>query len=403
MLYIATTREQAKRIMFKDVLKVISRNFKLTLGFNHTTLEVTFPNGSMIYLMGMDSKPEEMEKALGQKYRKVYIDEAGSWKQDLEHLVHSVLEPACADLEGSICMMGSPVSNTKSYFFQLTNRPELHLGWSSKKWTWDDNPHVRIQMQKQIDRKVAVNPRIVETAAFKQMYLGQWVIDPGNLVYKFNGDRNKIDALPKEHNYHYVLGLDLGFTDETAFVISAYSPSDKNMYIVEVIKRAGLDITGVAEYLTRLRHQYDPFKYIVDGASRQAVEELRNRWHFPLESSDKTGKADVIEIMNADFVMGRIKLLPGAESLELEYADLVWDQQSKKREEHPGCSNHASDGALYSWRMCYHYLSQDAIKKPTRNSSEEMDIWWERQASLGSKTVTEDFAKRDFGKDYGFH
>src|SRR5437660_4718829 len=49
-LYIGLTRESAKRIMWKDVLKAINRRHKLGIRFNESELSAKFPNGSVIYL-----------------------------------------------------------------------------------------------------------------------------------------------------------------------------------------------------------------------------------------------------------------------------------------------------------------------------------------------------------------
>lgn len=411
-LYIATTREQARRIMLKDVLAEINRKYGLGMKVNLTTLTITFPNESIIYLMGLDSKPEEMEKALGQKYRLVLIDEGGSWKQDQRQMVHSVLQPACADYGGTIAILGSPVNNTKSYFYDITGRnmmdPQSPKGWKVHRWSWKNNPHVNVAVQKQIDEMIEANPLIVETPAFKQMYLNQWIIDPGALVYKYNEDLNDVSELPKENRYHYVLGLDLGYDDDTAIVISAFSSYDPTMYLVEIFKQRGMDISAVAEVLARFKQKYNPFKWIVDGAAKQAVMELKNRFGFPLQASDKHGKYEIIQIMNNDFLMGRIKLLmPACEALKEEYQNLVWDEKSRndprlKIIENSACPNHGADAALYSWRMCSHYASQTELKKPKPGTEEAMEEWWEAEAARATKKKNEDWLKNDIGDKYGF-
>lgn len=403
ILYIAPTREQAKRIIIKDVLKVINRKYCLDMRFNRTTMECTFPNGSVIYIMGLDDGPEEMDKALGQKYRLVVIDEGGSWKQDQEKMIEEILEPACADLDGTICMLGMPTSYSRTLFYRITSKPENFKAWSCHKWTWKENPYVRVNMQKLIDRKIAANPRVVETPSFRRMYNGEWVIDAGSLVYKYDVLINSAFCLPQQHEYQYLLGLDLGWSNSTSITIGAYSVNDPFMYFVEVLKKPELDITAVAEFLAFYKQKYNPIKWVVDGASRQAVEELRQRHHFPLEAADKMGKADIIEIMNADYKLGKIKLLPAAEALAEEYGALVWDPTSKKKEEHPACENDAADGALYVWRLCYHYLSEPATKTPLPGSRDEIEAWWEKQAREAQSAKNRDFAIRDFGKDYGFH
>lgn len=402
VLYMATTRESAKKIILKDIIKVIDKKHNLNCKFNHSTLEVLFPNGSTIYIVGLDSSPEEMEKALGLKYKLCVIDEAGSWRQDQEELVHSVLEPACADEEGVICMLGTPKNFTRTYFFRITFRGGLP-GWSYHEWTYKENPHTREQVKKVVARLIAINPRVIETPAFRQMYLAEWVVENNKLCYRFEKGRNQALSLPTGHTWFHVLGLDLGFNDATSFVISAYSPTCPEMYIVKVVKQKALDVTGVAQYLAGFDHEYRPVRWIVDGASKQAVEELRNRHSFPLVPADKHGKADFIEIMNADFIMGKIKLLPAASPLEEEYENLIWDDKSKKREEHPGCENNAADSALYSWRECFHHRASPPKPRVIPGSEEEMDLEADREAMVEKRDKKRDFAMRDFGKDYGYH
>lgn len=409
MMYITGTREQAKRIMFKDVLKALNRRFDLGLKFNHTSLEVLFPNGSILYLIGTDSSPEEAEKALGQKYKLVIIDEAGSWKNDQEHLVHSVLEPACADLEGTICMIGSPQNHTRSYFFRVTyygyGDPKYVHGWSRHEWTWNENPHTRRQMSELIERLLAGNPRVKETPIFRQMYLNQWVVDDSAKVYKFEDKRNVCAALPPDHTWRYVLGLDLGYEDPTAIVIIATSETCNTAYIVDVFKREKLDLTAVASALEVFRHKYNPVFWVVDNAAKQAVEELKNRFHFPLIPADKQGKFDIIQIMNNDFITGRIQVLESeAAPLIEEYSNLIWDEKSVVKVEHPGCENHAADAALYAWRKCFHYAYAPQAPKPRKGSEEEMEAWWDKQAAIGAKRQKDmgydDFVSIDFKEEY---
>ena len=72
-LYIGLSRESAKRIMWKDVLKAINRQHKLAIRFNESELSARFPNGPVIYLVGPDSNEDERQKLLGQKFVLVVI------------------------------------------------------------------------------------------------------------------------------------------------------------------------------------------------------------------------------------------------------------------------------------------------------------------------------------------
>ena len=413
-LYIATTRVQAQRILLKDILNKINRKFRIGMVVNLTQLSVTFPNGSVIYLLGLDSKPDEMEKALGQKYRLIIIDEGGSWRQDQKHMIHSVLEPACADLEGTICMIGSPVASLRSYFYDITgreitdkNRSPEAKGWSIHRWTWKDNPYVREAMEKQIARMVDLNPLVLETPGFQNMYCNKWVVDLSRRVYKFDENRNTVTQLPTHLNYNFCVTVDLGYDDDTAIVASAYSEYDPNMYIVEVFKKKKMDLTETAFEMEKFRQKYKPFKWVVDGAAKQAVEEIRKRFGFPLQPADKHGKEDMISIMNNDFIAGRIKLVEGEATRELqkEYENLVWDEKSQpgKRVENSACANHAADASLYGWRMCYHYASTDLQELPPEASDAGMLLWWKKEALRLQSKDGQDFVKNDFGNEYEGH
>jgi hypothetical protein len=123
-------------------------------------------------------------------------------------------------------------------------------------------------------------------------------------------------------------------------------------------KKAHCDITEVADQTKRLMGRFDFDRIIIDNANKQAVEEIRRRHDIPLTPAEKAGKADFIEIMNGDFISGNIKLhRKGAAPLIEEYGQLIWDERSPRREEHPAAENHCADSMLYSWRHCYQYLS----------------------------------------------
>ena len=62
VLFIGLTRASAKAIIWKDILRVINRRHKIGAQFNKTDLTMTFPNGSLISVSGVDADEEEMNK-----------------------------------------------------------------------------------------------------------------------------------------------------------------------------------------------------------------------------------------------------------------------------------------------------------------------------------------------------
>lgn len=377
-LYLALTRDSAKNIMWDDVIKRLNTDLNLNCKFNETELSLRIPsNDSRIRLAGADASKQEMEKFLGGKYRCVIIDEAGSFRQDMRKLVYENLEPAVADWEGWIGMIGTPTEITKSLFFDICNGTEA--GWSLHRWTTANNPYMATKWAKKIEFLISTNPRIVETPAFKRMYLNQWVIDTDSLVYRYEHERNAITELPKGELL-YVLGVDLGFNDSSSFSLVGFKEYDRNLYVRMIQKERGMIIKQVADRIEWFQRNYPLLSIEIDGANKQAVEEMRQRYDLNLSAADKTGKADFIGIMNSDFQIGQIKVLqPDCKDLTTEYASLIWDEKKKpKKVEHPNCENHAADATLYAWRKCYNYRAQKKPIPPTE--AEKVEQWFEDQA-----------------------
>lgn len=414
-LFIALTRDSAEKILWKDVLKVINREWKLGAVFNESKLRMTLPNGSVIYLLGADADETERQKLLGQKYAEVCIDEGASYSIDLRHLVYAILKPAVADYRGVISLIGTPGNLKTGLFFELTQGQDPRqpgtwttLGWKGHRWSAFQNPHMRQKWEEEIAELIAGNPLIVETPIFQQHYYGVWVIDTDALVYRYAEGRNDFISLPVVNGaggWHWVLAIDLGFNDACAFTVLAYHDDLRCLFVLSSHKKTQLDITATAEEAARIKRIYPVDVTVIDGANKQAVAELNNRHGMEAVPADKREKAEFIDIMNGEFIMGLIKLGPDAQALKDEYKALVWDEKAltrRKREEHPNCANHSADTALYGWRWCYQWLWVEPEKsKPKRGTPEaaaaevieqqqQQDEYWDEVAAANRHRREED-------------
>lgn len=341
VLYINHTRLECKRIMWENIIKPVNDKLKLGGDPNEAELTLRLPNKSKVYLLGADAKPDEMKKFLGGKYRRVVIDEAASYKINLEKMVEEYLWPALNDFWGDLLMVGTPDQLTGTYFHRITEGEVS--GWSVHKWSGADNPYIRENWLKDIAELKQRNPKIESTPSFKRMYLGQWVIDTDKLVYKYNPKLNLIDKLPgSRKDYIYQLSVDLGYEDDTAFTIGAYNVKDRNLYIIDTFKKRHMIISDVAKQIKRYQKRYPLPFVIVDGANKQAVKELEIRYGIAMKPADKTGKSDFIEMLNADLMQGYIKLIEDTtKPLVQEMEKLIWDESKlPKRVEHEACANH---------------------------------------------------------------
>jgi phage terminase large subunit len=390
-LFIGLTRASAKAIIWKDILRILDRKHNLQARANQTDLTMTLPNGSVIAVTGVDADEEEMNKLLGRKYRVVCIDEASMYTVDVRNLVYGVLGPAMTDpnaggQRGTICLMGTASDFPRGLFYDVTTGAEP--GWKTFQWTAHDNPHVAKQWQEALEEIRVNRPLYMETPQFRQWYLNQWVVDEDKLVYRFNTDRNLIKAvtLPRltPEGWAYVLGVDTGWEDDNAFVLTAYHVNDPHCYVLKTYAQKKLTFDQVAAKIQEYMADpvYAPHKVFIDGANKQGVESMRQRSNIPFEYADKQDKATFIELCNADLVQGKIKVLdtPDNRTLWQEMASLVWVTDGDKikfpKKEHPALPNHRCDAFLYAWRNGYHYHSAPAeVKIPVGSKA-----WYEKQA-----------------------
>jgi hypothetical protein len=396
-LALGLTRESIKSILWKDCLHFLDNRFKLNARFNLTELTMTLPNGSIIRLTGVDADERESTKLLGGKYRLVCVDEGSMYTIDLRNLIYGILKPAMTDpnaggQRGTIAMMGTSSNFTRGLFYDVAIG--LEPGWSVHTWSAHDNPFIAKQWQEELDEIAAQRPLYMETPQFKQWYLNQWVVDEEKLCYKFNEKKNIYSERPplSHDSWTYVLGIDLGWEDETAFVLTAFHANDPHLYVVDCYAKKFMTLpmveAKIKEYMADT--EKSPSRIIIDGAAKQSIETMRTRTSIPFEFADKLGKESFIELLNSDLIQEKIKIHKNCTNLINELMSLVWMTEGDKikfpKKENPSLPNHLCDALLYNWRMCYHYHSEPKAKVIPIGSPEwyqkQSESIWEREREM---------------------
>jgi phage terminase large subunit len=323
--------------------------------------------------------------------------------------VYGILKPAVADPNskgerGTICMMGTSSNFTKGLFYDLTTGKEP--GWSLHTWTAHDNPYVKDQWQEELNEIDTTRPLFKETPLYKQWYLNQWVVDTDKLVYKFNDQRNVFISRPDTLNpnsWTYVLGVDLGFEDDSAFVLCAFHDNEKTLFAVNTFNKKGMDLTDVANKIKEFQANYPVAKVIIDGANKQGVEEMQRRHGVPLTPSEKQDKVTFIELLNAELIQGYVKIHKNSTNLINELMGLVWQTEGDTiklpKKEHPSLPNHLCDALLYAWRYCYSYMAEPVVKKPIMGTkawhdAENAKMWEQEREKLEEEYRTEVFTDK---------
>ena len=238
VLLVGLTRSSAKGIFWKDILKEINSKFDLGMVFNLTELTATLPNGSIIYIAGIDDNEELMNLWVGRKYRWVGIDEGSLYTINVRHFIYDILKPAMADQRGTIAIAGTSSNFTQGLFYDITNGKEQ--GWSLWRWSTHDNPFMAANWALELEEIRTQRPLYMETPQYRQWYLNEWVVETDKLVYKFNPDRNLYTDLPYpgSKGWTFNLGVDTGWEDDNAFVLSGYHENDTTLYVIKIYKKS---------------------------------------------------------------------------------------------------------------------------------------------------------------------
>lgn len=352
---------QAAEVFWKTLVE-LNDMFKLNIRFHHTLKRATLPNQSVICLMSADTV-EAADKIRGGRYPGAIIDEAGTYRNRiLEYLIYEALQPALLDHNGVLVLAGTPNATCDGPFYKAVHSDQ----WAHFRWTMLDNPRLPLD-QSGMSEAQAYQWRVDWLANHKlqngwsddnprllREWYGLWVTNNEELVYSGYQKTNNC-AAPDTNagRWYYVLGIDLGFNEPSAFVVLAFNDEEPHIYVLESYEEAGLIPSAVAAHVERLRNRYNFMSIVADtgGYGKGVVEEMRQRFNIPIEAAKKKDKMGHIAIMNGDFLNGTIKVVASRNR------DLIsdWLRLPKNDEgtgEHPGFANHLPDAALYGYRKC---------------------------------------------------
>lgn len=417
--YIALTGKKARKEIWPD-LKRVCRAYDVPALFNEVTLTCRIGN-STINLDGCDNAGD-VEKYRGSDggYDLVIIDESKSYEPNMfRELVYDVIGPALADRMGALLIIGTPGRTLAGPFYEITNvhattiskkddsilhatsRPYaerddstwqgVDFEWSFHRWYTKDNvakPHIWLEQLATKKR----NQWTDEDPVWRREYQGEWVADDTGYVYRYAQGRNDwhVDeqsanewGLPADHEWRLLLGCDLGYDDDFAIVVCAWSETSPDFYFIDEFSRAGLVPDQWVEKIKEFQEKYGSFDVMVGdrGALGKAIlANMEQRDGLTIEPADKHEKRDYQELLNSDLLSGRAKVKKGMK-LARQMASLQWKPDGKT-EDKESSPKDLCDAALYVWRYCYHHYSKP---KQTPRHKQEAESIREREADRRRK------------------
>lgn len=398
--YITLTREDAKNIIH-PAFRELDTQFGIGIRFRENNGDVVFPNGSKVILRGAGTN-RETEKLRGPKYPMAAVDEAQGFSASLYRLVDEILEPATLDYNGQILVTGTPNAACAGPFHEIVQ--ERSLGWKAHKWTLLENPYIP-HAKKWLEELRSRRGWDVTHPSYLREYCGVWIRDAEGLVYEFRAAINARATFDTAEatDWEYVLGIDLGFNDPTAFVVVAYSHDLEKAIVVESYKESELIPSAVAAHVEGLTRKYKFVKIVADtgGFGKGYVEEMKRKFGIPVVAAKKTDKHAYVALMNGDFRTGILGIQESNnKDLISELQLLQWDVESLTRGvmkiDGARFEDHLSDALLYAWRECLHHgaeWQENPPKVGTREhwEREEKEIWESELRKRKNPTEKEPF------------
>lgn len=392
-LYITSSRSNAKKIIWDEVLK-FNRIHDLGGVPNLSELKLSFPNGSVVRLEGAKDE-QEIDKIRGQlpPVKKAFIDEAQSIRDSvLIKLVDDVLEAALLDYDGSLIVIGTPGAIKTGYFYRMCHNldengePLEDSPWTIHAWTFFDNPFIVKKSKKThielLNRVLNRRGVTIEHPSIQREYFGKWISDTESLLIQYRADRNHFDSLPHypgADKWSYILGIDLGFDDADALAVLAWHEKDPTTYLIEehVVPQQG--ITELVKQIEDLRKRYPFSKMVIDqgGLGKKIAEELRRRHQIPVVAAEKQRKMENLAFLNDALRTKRFKAKRNSKFAQDSYLVEIDKDKSKPDKIKVSDKYHSDiiDAVLYAFKESPAFAYQEPEKKPIKGSKE----WAEAQ------------------------
>jgi hypothetical protein len=380
MLYITLSRKNAKRLVWPEFKKL---NVKFSLGgvVNESDLSITYPNGSVLYVLGASDRTS-IEDFRGLPIKKVYLDESQSFPSYIEQLVDDVIGPALLDHDGQLILIGTPGPIPNGYFFDLTK----NASWSHHSWSFFDNHRLPflakgLTHQDMLNRELKRRGVSKDDPSIQREWYGRWVIDESSLVYHYSAAKNDYDILP-EGDWTYLLGVDLGYDDADALAVVAYSEQHPCTYVLDQITARKQDLTSLCQQIDKIRDKYPITKIIVDtgGLGKKITEEISKRYEIPMVAAEKVRKVEYIELMNDALRTGSLRIKSESQFAH-DAMKVEWDHDKSTPDKKVISARFHSDiceAVLYVWRESYAYTYKKQQVEPEYGTK----LWSDRQSEL---------------------
>ena len=318
----------------KTLFQEIERNI-LSMGIKVTSkdskaLTFTLENRATIFVV----TPKSVANALGRKFSLVIVDEA----QDVDDLIdlwENYINPAQADFStdengyaNSKTILIGTARDESNDLYELVQRSNLskYFGYVNFTFPTSDNPYIP---QAFLDQK----KKELDPVTYGREYEGKWSKADGELIYyAFNVENNVVPhgSIKFTKENMFIAALDVGFTDNTGYLVGFVQPLTGNIYIVAEYKESEAPLSYHQKEIKRIDNEFGKIsnRYI-DPSAAQTANDLAVDYNiYTTPAFNKID--DGIKYVNQAFYQQKLFISDKCDDLIEEIRHLYWQNAKTK-------------------------------------------------------------------------
>jgi len=304
-----------------------------------TDFNIKFPNGSEIIFMGLD---EETKLLSLNGVGVIFIEEAFEVPKPIVEQLNLRLRGSTPNQQ--IIMAFNPISkNHWLYDFCEINPPTSFVISHS---TYKDNPFLNAEYIAELEELYTRNP-----AKARVFCDGEYGVDAEGLVIT-NWREQAFDAMAlAAKGYELRYGMDIGFIDKTAIILSLFDKENKTIYVFDEYYKSGSQLNEIAAAAKAMN--VGKTKIYVDSAEPRSIQYFRN------EGLNAVGCAKGRDSVKAGLMFLQDMLIvvhPSCKNMIMELSNFSYiksKQTGEYTEETTHEFSHAIDGLRYAYSDIY--------------------------------------------------
>lgn len=394
VIYVNATFAEARRIMWADEIDgvpAVARGLGLLAAgvrLNETRLELAFPNGSKVTLLGADRGA--WEKLRGSKLDLLVCDEMQKMNDaGLRRALDLVVPATLVSRRGRFVGIGTPDEFCAGLLHDICcggTHPHFRLHhWDASDNTKNQVPWEGLLLWKAEALLADDDPRWLREGR------GLWVADDQSRMLPLPDaalwDGNYPLLIPavdgtlveRSRPFEHYAGLDFGFTDSAALVVGSISREEGILREVLSWKSPSLDTDGLADALKPILAKFNVRRIYGDSARPDTIQTLARKYGLPVVGAEKHDKVTWINDMRAKARVGRFQVLRDS-ALHTELRTLAPDPSKLRKgmlESPPGAEDHCWDASRYLYRGVF----SESFRTPAPPSTPESIEADRRQAA----------------------